>query len=416
MRRHAALAFLAMACIATPLAARDNALDPVDHALRRAALELGAGRPAVAAEVLARLDIDPRTDKRAALALLLRCEARLLSGDATARAGAGADLERLATVDDEFVRAQAAAHRLVLEVENVAVAQESITTAATAADSAFAALSPRVQAALANWQHERGGLDRDAASFVHVAAAWLYTQRGDAGAARRALEAADRNPGALAARLQQGEAALAGHDAAAARKQFEALGKASRDDTWMAAWARFGTARARVQAGDSSGAREALAAVTSPEPLASYARLLSGQWAYAQGDRDAAARALSGLNLEEWNPVLATEADLLALQAALDSDDFAAAESLGTRVERQLESRTRLEIDTGPLCRDLILDLGAWHAAATRGTLDELASKTSCGTCRIQPCWRRRRPCCCSIRTPPRRVTGSRAARAFVRA
>src|SRR6185436_13470672 len=104
MRRHAALAFLAVAFVATPLAARDNALDPVDHALRRAALELGAGRPAVAAEVLARLEIDPSTDKRAALAFLLRAEARLLVGEPEARARARADFERLAAVDDAFVR------------------------------------------------------------------------------------------------------------------------------------------------------------------------------------------------------------------------------------------------------------------------------------------------------------------------
>src|SRR5262249_48397316 len=96
-------AALGIALLCTSTAAAE--LDPLDLALRRAALELSAGRADDAADAVTRL-APLAAQERADIARLLRAESEILCGRLDA---AGADLDALARSHDRFVRGQAAA-------------------------------------------------------------------------------------------------------------------------------------------------------------------------------------------------------------------------------------------------------------------------------------------------------------------
>src|SRR5262245_55793508 len=111
MRRLALACAVACGTLAAATAAPARELAPLELALRRAAFELSSGRPDGAARAIEELAPVGATGERDALAVLLRAEAEILGGDLDAAWGR---LEPLAASSSEFVRRQAAAHRLAL--------------------------------------------------------------------------------------------------------------------------------------------------------------------------------------------------------------------------------------------------------------------------------------------------------------
>ena len=348
-------ALVAGLTVANPVWAAHE-LDRLDLALRRAALELTAGRPADAAGAMALLAAAPGTASRADLTKLLRAESELLNGDVEVARGR---LEALATSHDRFVRTQAAAHRVGLAL--------AALDAAPDADS----LQVRARLALGAWDRERA----DDAPLVDLAAARVARLVGDVAPAAAWLERARRGPGAPAAALLRGEEALEGGDTDAARREFEGLERQASEvwAGWAQAWGSIGLARTRIVAGDRTGARARLAQVTGASPLAAEARLYAAQLAYADHDVETAAGLLAGVNAALEDAALATEADLLRLQIALDRGAFAVAESLGLDIETQ--APVRLASAGSSVQRFLELDLHAWHAARATATLKHLVSE-----------------------------------------
>ena len=354
MQRLVAPALAVALLVAGEAAGREPDFDPVDYALRRAALELAAGRPQAAAAVLGRVSFDGRAGKRQALGLLLEAEACLLAGESER---ARAALEHLAAVDDESIRARAAAHALALRLERHGVA-------------------PDVEAeirALEAWESDREALDSDEAGLGDLVAASLALASGDSLALRRALERVRNGAAVPGALLWRAEMALDVGGTEDAVKRFRELERVAPSDAdgWFAGWARVGLARARAVAGDTSQARAVLESIAAPAALAAEARLASGTLALAAGDPQAAARAFAGLDLGPWNPTLEAEARLLELQAALDRGEWMAAESLGVGLRQSLPD-LETAASAPPVARTLAIDLGAFHAALSARTLAAL--------------------------------------------
>ena len=319
-------------------------------AARRAALELAAGRPVAAAQVLRELHLQTRGDRREVETALLWAEAELLAG-----AEPDSLLLQLVRADDDFVRAQAAAHLLGL--------------AARAPDST------RAGAARLFLQQARGydGHEDEDAAAGFLLAALLLQRSGDRAGAEASLQRA-RGPAGTVARLLRAEAALAGQGTGEVAELYLRVGAAR--DTGVALWAseeaRLGRARALSQSGERRRARETLETPFRVPRLQHYALLLEGQIAYADSDLAGAARALERPGLETVDAVHAAEAALWAAQVELDRGRFATAESLSTALATRLAAGP----DTAPeLPAELRFSLAAWHASRTRATLDAMAQR-----------------------------------------
>lgn len=343
-------------------AARQRVFDPLDHALRHAALELAAGRPGHAAAALARATFDARRNDREALATLLVAESRLLDGQ---REQASAIFDSLMTLRASSVRARAAAHRLAIALQNLSVQRpDAISTRAAAR-------------ALAGWERDRQGLEAEEAGLADLVAAALALHTGDAEQATSLLERVQRGPASPAAALLRAESALISGDTRAARRHFETLARVARREGdaegWFAGWARIGSARTLAAAGDTTAACAAFESASIPAPLAAESRLLRGTWALATHDAAAAARVLAGLDLRSLDPTLEAEARLLELQAALDRGAWVEAEAISTALQRSLPELER-EAGKLPFARTLGVDLRAFHATLCRRTLEDLRS------------------------------------------
>src|SRR5262245_38825342 len=145
---------LAVATLAaSPAVGREHELDPMDFTLRRAALEIAAGRAQAALEALERMPLDSRAGEREALGLLLAAEAEILSGR---RDSAVVRLAALESAREDAVRARAAAHAVGLALENAHAWAEADPTALAAVSPDLASSSSR---ALDVWERERGELD-----------------------------------------------------------------------------------------------------------------------------------------------------------------------------------------------------------------------------------------------------------------
>lgn len=352
-----ALAAVLLGC--SPAAA-DEAFVPLDHALRRAALELTAGRPDDGSGVLARTIVDLPPSERTTFAELLRAQADLLAGR---NLEAQARLTALAQDPDAFVRAQAQAH---LQGEAALVLVAAPQDSSARAEAALRATA---------WESVRAEFDDEATSLGDLVAASVWSALGDSAAAERALAAAKHEPAVAAARLLIAERALARADAASAADAFEKLAAVDGDvwDGWARAWGRLGRARTSIARGDLAAARGSYARGVEVPALAACARLETARLAYAVADLDAAEAALADLDLAIWDPVLDVEARLLGLQVALDRGRFAAAESLASALDPVLAERLDPARPQSALVRVVVLDVPAWHASRARATLARLA-------------------------------------------
>ena len=334
----------------------------LDFALKRASLELAAGRPHAAARVLRAMHPQPQASAREGLAFLLLAESEILSGNESV---AWELLAQLRTIDDGFLRGQGVAHELGLQLLGFGDGD----------------------AAKHTWQEavaEMPGNYREDASWGYLLEATLSIARGDSQSARLAWEEARDGPSRSMAELLLAESALQHGDARGAEAYYTRLAKRKEDifAGWLHDWAVIGRARALAPLGRRQEALAVLETVRETEHLQQYAWLFSAQLLHESQRYAEALEFLGRLQLQRWNPSLAAEAQLLTAQIHLHENNLAAAEDVASQLQEQLDVWFAGDNAAHVLERQVQLDVTAWHAARTRQTIQCLADK---GILRDQP-------------------------------